>query len=144
MLKVKFCNICKVLLTDENTYIPVTRFCKKHWNERRKQYRAQMDKYAKSERGKQAINKASRKASIKYPEKWNARSRLRYAVKTGKIVKPEYCDQYLTGKCSTSRIQGHHYLGYEGEHWKDVMWLCSRHHADEHNRLRYHQVYGNL
>ena len=71
----------------------------------------------------------------KYPEKWKARAKLRYAVKMGKIIKPYSClwDESPTSGCN-GKIEAHHHLGYEGEHWKDVLWLCRNHHFEQHRK----------
>ena len=88
--------------------------------------------YTKTEKGKEAINRASKRAAVKFPEKWNARAKLRYAVKIGKIIKPEVCEK-STGYCKG--VQAHHYAGYNDDNWKNVIWLCSQHHAQEHLRI---------
>lgn len=85
--------------------------------------------YRHSKRGKEAVRAATRRALVKFPEKWEARAKLRYAVKIGHIIKPDICE--VNEDCS-GRIEAHHYKGYEGDHWKDIHWLCSKHHAKEH------------
>ena len=65
----------------------------------------------------------------KHKDKWIARAKARYAVKTGKLVKPTKCEG-----CELKKpLQGHH-----PDHSKplEVIWLCSTCHAEEHNRLR--------
>lgn len=66
-----------------------------------------------------------------------ARAALRYAVRTGRLVRPSACSSCgVEGK----RIHGHHHNGYSPEHALDVVWLCSRcHHkadAESHERGR--------
>lgn len=81
--------------------------------------------------------KLVKRALHKFREKWNARVRLRYAVKIGKIVKPEVCDRLNISNIPCSgRIEAHHYNGYEDEAWKEVWWLCVRHHHQEHDGVR--------
>lgn len=152
----KYCYICKEKKTldcfysDKNRYDGLNKRCKPcdiiHRNkykfhsrprpgdtEAMKRY---AKRYAKTPEGKKAINEASQRSRAKYPEKWNARARLRYAVKKGEITKPQYCER-LGSTCSDfTKIQAHHYAGYDGDNWKNVSWLCSRHHADEHLSIR--------
>lgn len=85
--------------------------------------------YKHSEAGRATTMRAARAAYLKYPDKWIARSRLRYAVKKGTIKKPEQCE---ADGCPSTRIEAHHYLGYSKEHWYDVHWYCRRHHWDAH------------
>lgn len=82
--------------------------------------------YKASQRGRQVAHLASMRANKRYPDKQIARSRLRYAVKVGKISKSA-CEE-----CGNPRVDAHHYLGYEPEHWYDVKWLCREHHRDAH------------
>ena len=63
-----------------------------------------------------------------------ARNKLRYAVKAGKIIKPEYCQSIYSDVCE-GKLHAHHFLGYDSEHWKDVIWLCKKHH-DKYHRVQ--------
>jgi hypothetical protein len=38
--------------------------------------------------------------------------------------------------CGDKNTIGHHYLGYDREHWLDIKWLCDKHHIQEHERMR--------
>jgi hypothetical protein len=56
----------------------------------------------------------------------NARNKVNYAIKTGKLVKPMFC------KCGNPRVQAHH------DNYNQpliVKWMCSGCHADYHRRL---------
>ncbi|MCE5322128.1 HNH endonuclease [bacterium] len=65
-------------------------------------------------------------------ERHNAGSLLAYAIKTGKIEKPETCE--ACGKnVGAENIQGHH-IDYE--HPYEVKWLCGKCHRDLHRQLR--------
>jgi predicted DNA-binding transcriptional regulator AlpA len=55
-----------------------------------------------------------------------AYSRVKSAVESGKLVKPEHC-QYPG--CDATKLQAHHHNGYDQEHQLDVVWLCSKHHT---------------
>lgn len=61
----------------------------------------------------------------KYYKQQKAHGALYYALKHGKIKKGK-C--FLKNKDCFGRIEAHHYLGYEKEHWLDVIWVCSQHH----------------
>lgn len=58
-----------------------------------------------------------------------ARQRVRYAVSTGRLKKPDRC---LRCERWTSILHAHHSHGYEPEHALDVVWLCSLCHAAAH------------
>jgi DnaJ-class molecular chaperone len=58
-------------------------------------------------------------------EQERARARLRYAVWTGKVVKPTRCDD-----CgATGQINGHH---HDYSKPLDVQWLCAACHGRAH------------
>lgn len=62
-------------------------------------------------------------------KKRRARARLRNAISAGHIQKKP-CQE-----CGEIKVDAHHYLGYDGEHWKDVIWLCRFHHFKLHGFL---------
>lgn len=80
-----------------------------------------------TERGKQLTKEGVTRYRENNPVKHKARQRLRNEVQKGTIQKLP-CEV-----CANPESQGHHYFGYEGEHWKDVKWLCIDHHNDVHN-----------
>lgn len=127
MSKVKRCRVCDIILDKENSYIMQTRLlCKKHYGEMMdRSYRKKQKAYTQTDRGKKAIIRASKVAYLKYPEKWNARALLRYAVKIGSIIKPKKCEI-----CEEVKpLQGHH------EDYNNplvAIWLCSKCHAKIH------------
>jgi hypothetical protein len=60
------------------------------------------------------------------PEKLKARNAVYYAVRTGKLIRPDHCS-----KCSKEcKPHGHHYRGYEYK--LDIIWLCETCHHLEH------------
>jgi hypothetical protein len=71
-----------------------------------------------------------RKYRSKFPEKYKAHSTVNNALGDGKLIKPTKCEHCHKEK----KLQAHHW-SYEEEHWLDVIWLCTRCHADEHVRL---------
>ncbi len=75
--------------------------------------------------------KANRENSIKFrkrnPEKYHAHSLVAYAVRSGKIIKPDACQQ-----CDKKgKVSGHH-----DDYYKplEVKWLCQPCHYVEHNQ----------
>jgi hypothetical protein len=69
------------------------------------------------------------KSQHKFKEKNSARMRVRYAVKTNRLIKPNICD--CCGK-ENKYIHGHHknYLKP-----LDVVWLCPKCHKEEHKLI---------
>lgn len=62
--------------------------------------------------------------------KIKARSLLSYAVKMGRIIKPEKCEA-----CNqVVKVEGHHENGYENPY--DVKWICRKCHEDTHHLCR--------
>lgn len=55
----------------------------------------------------------------------HARWAVYYALRTGKLQKPDCCE----GCDAVAKLQAHHYLGYEKEFWTKVEWLCSSCHG---------------
>ena len=129
------CNRCKVDKLVSDFYFNYTlkkpdymcKVCKKEYA---RDYNAKV--YFKTSKGKQAWARNSLKAYKKFPEKWRARAKLRYAVKIGEINKPLYCEIV---KCASKHVQGHHYKGYGDDHIYDVQWLCPKHHSLSHYPL---------
>lgn len=65
------------------------------------------------------------------PEKYKAHGCVNNALRSGLLIRPSACS-CCSKEC---KPQGHHW-SYLEEHWLDVVWLCTRCHADEHKRLR--------
>lgn len=105
--------------------------CKQAYN--REMYQKHRDKvlerqkrYRKTPGGRRTEARATALIRLKHPEKFIARTELRKAVNRGEITKLP-CEE-----CGELRVEAHHYLGYEQEHWYDVKWLCRSHHWDVH------------
>lgn len=102
------------------------------------EYRAYMNKknkaYYETEKGKQVRLDNYKRTSAKYPDRLRVRKKLQNAVRDRKIIKTD-C-QFTDGTSCSGRIEGHHYLGYEGENWKVVIWLCKSHHSKVHEALK--------
>lgn len=57
--------------------------------------------------------------------KGNIRNRVHRALKTGRLTR-------LPCICGETKVEAHHYNGYDLEHALDVVWLCKRHHEILH------------
>ena len=84
--------------------------------------------YQKTERGRAVTMAKSRRMYEKHKEKHNARLMARQAVKTGKIIKPDYC----SGCLSEKPLQAHH---EDYSKPLEVMWLCEYCHKHKHGKL---------
>ncbi len=59
----------------------------------------------------------------------NARTKVHYAVKTGKLLRPDFCPRCLL----KTKVHAHH-LDYSKP--LDVIWVCINCHATIHNEIR--------
>ena len=59
-----------------------------------------------------------------------ARDKVFLAVKKGDIIRPNVCCQCLR----SSRVEAHHYLGYDTKHRLDIVWLCVSCHHSVHKK----------
>ncbi len=82
----------------------------------------------RKKRGTEYTREIYKKTYLKNKEKWIARAKTNYAVKTGKLIKPTKCEV-----CELKKpLQGHH-----PDYSKplEVMWLCTGCHADVHAEM---------
>jgi hypothetical protein len=84
-------------------------------------------KYDQTEAGKASDRKTSAKMRIKHPLEHKARNKVNNAVRDGRLIRPEKCSVL---DCESTRVEAHHYLGYEVAHWVDVEWYCRKHHVE--------------
>lgn len=87
--------------------------------------------YTRSEKGKKMQLLKVRRMKLKFPEKWSARSKLRYEVKMGRIKKLS-CQV-----CGDIKSEAHH-KDYSKP--LEVMWLCKKHHREQHNNYNFHPL----
>ena len=138
-MKIKQCRTCKVELNYENSYIKNTTnlLCKTHYHKYKNRVNPKtgysaMQKYElknnKTKKRKRQFAEIAKRMYQKYPEKWRARSKVSYAVRTGKIIKPKKCESCLK---ENLKLQAHH-----EDYTKplDVMWLCVGCHNNHHHK----------
>ena len=102
-------------------------------------------KYQQTPKGKAAIRKGVAKHSktpkgkatmkrfrVRHPNQIKAKSAVNNAIYHGRLpsVNTRQCHY-----CPEQAEQYHHYLGYEKEHWLDVMPACLICHRKEHRRI---------
>ena len=94
---------------------------------RKERLARQVDKQYETERKR----KWSAANPIKNQMHHDAHHAVEAAVRTGKLARPDTCES-----CgATGKIEAHHHLGYEPEHWLDVQWLCQLCHARQHRTV---------
>lgn len=82
----------------------------------------------KRERDPKAAKEWSRRSEARYPEKHRARRTLHEAVKRGRVVKPDSCED--CGQQFEKRLLHGHHEDYSKP--LDVNWLCYRCHGKRH------------
>lgn len=99
-------------------------------NPKRKEYLKNYNKYRRDKTKKYPSYKKTKeyieKYNKKYPEKINARQKLHYAVKVGKIIKPLKCEDCK----KIIKIEAHH-TDYSKP--LEVVWLCRQCHENRHH-----------
>jgi len=101
-----------------------------------KQCKDCQSRYPKTENGKQAIRKAQKKHwktpkgkvtrkryKENHPHHVKARRKVDYAVEKGILPRP---DSFGCSFCHKQATEYHHNLGYEFEHWLDVIPVCHK------------------
>lgn len=89
-------------------------------------YKAGQKRYRHREKGKANIKRWSRRYYNQYPERIKARGIVCYAVKTGRLPRPNTLQCHY---CPAQAEQYHHRLGYAPEHWFDVVPICRKCHS---------------
>lgn len=127
MSKTKICHVCKIEKELKDFYVSkgIVRYDCKSCHRRLAVESQKKSGYFRSERGRDAWNRAGKKAQKVHKNKWSARQKVRYFVKIGKLKKSPCW-------CGDKKVHGHHEWGYEGENALRVMWLCAKHHHEKH------------
>ena len=106
------------------------------WYERNLEKARQMSleatkKYLSTEHGRRKRNARSSLWENKNPEKRRVHDRTMYAVKTGKINRPDQCS-----KCQKKCIPHAHHEDYSKPF--NVLWLCSSCHFFHHHKSKHY------
>lgn len=85
---------------------------------------AKVTAWSKKNRGKK--NAAMRVYRLRTPKQSAARSKVGYAIRTGKLVRPAHCEACR----KVCKPHAHHHKGYDKP--LDVQWLCRACHMQVH------------
>lgn len=88
------------------------------WREANRDYRREIEKVRRME----------------FPEKIAAIKAVANAVRSGKLIKIDWCQ--LCGKAAGKKKVEAHHGSYAKEHQLNVVWLCHLHHRQIHSWLR--------
>lgn len=77
--------------------------------------------YSKTEAGRQTRSRASVAYRQQHPERVLARSMVNRAILAGRLVTPKGGQCFV---CSGVAEEYHHILGYDRQHWFDVLPIC--------------------
>lgn len=99
---------------------------KNRWRrENREKEQIQQNNYRKKMKGnphyKEVLYKQYKTFLARYPERWMARSKVKSAVKTGKLKRVKDC---LCFDCGKPAKEYDHYEGYNEENWLNVQAVC--------------------
>jgi hypothetical protein len=72
---------------------------------------------------KDKVNEQEARARAKKPHIYRGKQATYYALKTGKITKPETC-QKCGERVGKANLEGHHDNGYDGKNIKNIKWWC--------------------
>lgn len=120
-MKGRECTVCGIYKTIENFYKSEVTACIPCKRERAKRYRT-------SEKGLKSAREYARTRYRKHRIQHLARSTAKYAVKSGKIIKPKLCSS-----CGEKRKLDAHHEDYSKP--LDVIWLCDVCHKHQHGFL---------
>lgn len=117
----KDCRSCGETKTFDKFY-PNRAKCKKcYCDQTNAHYQVAKAKYRKSRREYMRVFREDPINLLKS----QARVKLGRAVRKGEIIKKACW-------CGASKVEGHHYNGYDGENILKVIWLCKLHHTEIH------------
>jgi len=95
----------------------------------KKRGRKQSKEYAREYwlKNRERLLKKKKEHRHNHLEQYQAQDAVKSAVASGKLKRPDRC-----GKCGRkSRIEAHHYKGYDRKYWLNVRWLCRSCHRIE-------------
>lgn len=89
-------------------------------------------KYFQTEKGKETAKRGSKKWREKNKIKSKAFDKVIISVRKGIIPPIKTCE---CAHCGNQAKHYHHYIGYEKEHWLDIIPLCRKCHTIVHNQI---------
>ncbi len=78
-------------------------------------------RYDTSEKGKVAVKRANEIYRTHYPQRIKANREVNHKIRAGKLIKPTSLKCHY---CPDKAHEYHHHLGYEPEHWFDIVPVC--------------------
>jgi hypothetical protein len=122
------------VLTEGKRYIAKVRGTKLYRERRLRNQRKWLNQPGKRERMRELV----RTWESAHRDVVNAHHAVKYALRVGKLVRPECCskcgDKPFPRSDGLSRLQAHHHNGYAKEHRLDVVWLCAYCHRQERGK----------
>jgi hypothetical protein len=100
---------------------------KNQWREYNEQWRQSNSDYWKKYYQDGRGVEVQKRRHDKHPLERKARTAVSNALRLGKLARPEHCQ--IRG-CDNTRLEAHHWKGYEPENWLNVQWLCHKHHLE--------------
>lgn len=73
------------------------------------------------------VREAVERSRQRHPERAFARGLVKQAIIAGRLV-PQPC------WCGSAATEAHHHNGYDLAHVFDVVWLCIKHHREQHRK----------
>ena len=101
-----------------------------------KQLRNRMGEFAPNWLGgnrKPDIKKHKAVQKLRYPERFKAREAVANAVKAGKFIKPDVCEDCGEKPERKRDMHFHHTADYEKENWFVGKWVCRKCHRKIHS-----------
>lgn len=95
----------------------------------KERHRAIQRRYSASEKGRAMQRRKYQRRKAKDLNKVRVRAALSHAIADGKLPS---ASRLICSECGKQAEQYHHHLGYEPEHWLDVIPLCKKCHDDIH------------
>jgi len=89
-------------------------------------FKATRKRYRQTEKCKKNQIAAIKHFRIRHPEQRKAKDAVNYAIKTGRLIRPDTLQCHY---CPAQAKQYHHHKGYEHEHWLHVIPVCLKCHG---------------
>ena len=89
-------------------------------------------KYQRTDKGKANHQARKKRFNARYPNKLKAVNAVNSAITAGRLTRPDTLFCYY---CPVQAEQYHHYLGYEPEHWFDIVPVCIKCHRQIHKKI---------